>query len=94
MWLLTLLDSYEKNKKEISLLASQKIVVANLMSYLEQMKFDENIQRTINELKPLKEFYESLEVEKGEATEENQQPTDGKIVVGGNTKIKMSEEQV
>lgn len=88
-----LLDSYQKNQKEVSLLASQKIVVANLMSYLEQMKFDENIQRTINELKPLKEFYESLEIEKGETTEENQQPTDGKIVVGGNTKIKMSEEQ-
>ncbi len=88
-----LLDGYEKNQKEISLLASQKIVVANLMSYLEQMKFDENIQRTINDLKPLKEFYESLEVEKGENKEENQQKTDGKIVVGGNTKIKMTQEQ-
>jgi hypothetical protein len=88
-----LLDSYEKNQKEVSLLASQRIVVANLMSYLEQMKFDENIQRTINDLKPLKEFYEGLEVEKGETTEETPQPTDGKIVVGGNTKIKMTEEQ-
>ncbi len=88
-----LLDGYEQNQKEISLLASQKIVVANLMSYLEQMKFDENIQRTINDLKPLKDFYESLEVEKSETTEENQQETEGKIVVGGNTKIKMTQEQ-
>lgn len=88
-----LLDNYNQNAKVVNLLASQKIVVANLMSYLEQMKFDENIQRTINELKPLSEFYESLEVEKGEVAEENTQETDGKIVVGGNTKIKMTEEQ-
>lgn len=87
-----LLDTYKQDEKVVDLLASQKHVVNNLFLYLEQMKFDESIQRTINELKPLQEFYESLSVEKEESTgEEN--ITEGKIVVGGNTKIVMTEEQ-
>jgi len=87
-----LLDNYSQDAKVISLLASQKHVVSNLSSYLEQMKFDESIQQTINELKPLSAFYESLEVQT-EASKESEQQKDGKIVVGGNTKIIMTEAQ-
>jgi hypothetical protein len=86
-----LLDSYNQDAKVISLLASQKHVVSNLFSYLEQLKSDQNIQRTINDLKPLKDFYESLEVKKDENAQNEQ--ADGKIVVGGNTTIIMTEEQ-
>lgn len=87
-----ILDSYNQDAKVISLLASQKHVVSNLFSYLEQMKFDDNINRTINELQPLKTFYESLEVQK-EEIKESEVKNDGKIVVGGNAKIIMTEEQ-
>jgi hypothetical protein len=87
-----ILDSYKQDEKVISLLASQKYVISNLFSYLDQLKFDESIQRTINDLQPLKVFYESLEVQKDEsATSPNK--TEGKIVVGGSAKIIMTEDQ-
>lgn len=87
-----LVDSYNQDAKVISLLASQKHVVSNLFSYLEQMKFDDNINRTINDLQPLKTFYEGLEVQKEESAN-GETKDDGKIVVGGNAKIIMTEEQ-
>lgn len=87
-----LVDSYSQDAKVINLLASQKHVVANLFSYLEQMKFDDNISKTINDLQPLKTFYDSLEVRKEESTD-GETKGDGKIVVGGNAKIIMTEDQ-
>jgi len=87
-----LLDSYKQDAKVIALLASQKHVVSNLASYLDQMKSEESIQMTINDLKPLSAFYESLEVQK-EESKDGEQPKDGKIVVGGNSKIIMTEAQ-
>ncbi len=87
-----LLDTYKQDAKVIALLASQKHVVSNLASYLDQMKSDESIQLTINDLKPLSTFYESLEVQK-EEPKDGEQPKDGKIVVGGNAKIIMTEAQ-
>ena len=87
-----LLDNYKQDAKVISLLASQKNVVSNLTSYLDQLKSDENIQMTINELKPLADFYQSLEVQK-EEPKDGQKTSAGKIVVGGNSKIIMTEAQ-
>ncbi len=87
-----LLDNYKQDAKIIALLASQKHVVSNLTSYLDQLKFDETIQMTINELKPLSDFYEKLEVQQ-EEPKSGQQKTDGKIIVGGNAKIIMTEAQ-
>jgi len=87
-----LLDSYKQDAKVISLLASQKHVVNNLFSYLEQMKSEPSIQMTINDLKPLSDFYASLEVQT-ETPKDAEQPKDGKIVVGGNSKIIMTEAQ-
>ena len=87
-----LLDNYKQDAKIISLLASQKNVVSNLTSYLDQLKSDENIQMTINELKPLADFYQSLEVQK-EEPKDGQKTSAGKIVVGGNSKIIMTEAQ-
>jgi hypothetical protein len=87
-----LLDSYKQDPKIIDLLASQKHVFVNLYSTLEQLKPDESIQKTINDLAPLKTFYESLEVQKDETTD-NTKKSDDKIVVGGNAKIIMTEDQ-
>jgi len=87
-----LIDAYKKESDVVQLLADQKLVVSNLMSYLDQNKSDDNIQRTINDLKNLQKIYESLEIEvvEGDITETND--TD-KIVVGGSSKIIMTEEQ-
>jgi hypothetical protein len=87
-----LIDTYKQDEKVINLLASQKHVVSNLFAYLEQLKFDESIQRTINDLQPLRTFYESLEVQKDESGQGITTKGD-KIVVGGTTKIIMTEDQ-
>jgi hypothetical protein len=88
----SLLESYKQNPKIVDLLASQKYVFVNLYSTLEQLKPDESIQQTINDLKSLKAFYESLQTQK-DATVEAPKKQDDKYVVGGNAKIIMTEDQ-
>lgn len=87
-----ILDSYKQDPKVIDLLASQKLVFNNLYSTLEQQKSDESIQQTINDLAGLKAFYETLQTQKDEKTDPAKNQGD-KIVVGGNAKIIMTEEQ-
>ncbi|MFN8256537.1 MAG: hypothetical protein U0W24_12650 [Bacteroidales bacterium] len=87
-----LLDNYKQDAKVINLLASQKHIVENLISYLDQLKNEEAIKQTINELKPLADFYAGLEVQKVES-QKNETKTGDKIEVGGNTKIIMTETQ-
>ncbi len=87
-----LIDNFDPNSDAVQLLADQKLVIENLMSYLDQNKSDDNIQRTINDLKNLQKIYQELKTEeKGNSTPEEN--TDGKIVVGGNAKIVMTQEQ-
>jgi len=87
-----LLDSYKQDPKVIELLAGQKHVFVNLFASLEQLKSDEGIQRTINDLQTLKAFYEGLEVQKDEKATVAKTKGD-KIVVGGSAKIIMTQEQ-
>lgn len=87
-----LIDAYKEGSDVVQLLADQKLVVSNLMSYLDQNKSDDNIQRTINDLKNLQKIYDNLgsvEIE-GEKLETKDTNT---IVVGGSNRITMSEEQ-
>lgn len=88
---INLLESYEENPKIISLLASQKGVIENLMLYLEKRKNDSNIQETINDLTPLADFYKSLETKKKK--ENNKKTNNEKIIVGGNNETIMTAEQ-
>lgn len=85
------IDSYDENNKLIQLVADQRIVFVNLMLYLEQIENDEKVKQTIDELMPIKDVFNSLKKEKVESTENKQD--DGKIHVGGDSKIKMTAEQ-
>jgi hypothetical protein len=87
-----ILDSYKQDPKVIDLLASQKHVFTNLYSTLEQLKSDESIQQTINDLQGLKVFYESLQTQKDDKPEVDKKQGD-KYIVGGNAKIIMTEDQ-
>ncbi len=87
-----LVSTYKQGSDVVQLLADQKLVVSNLMSYLEQNKSDDNIQRTINDLKNLQKIYDSL----GSIEQEGEKPEvadSNKIVVGGSNKITMTAEQ-
>ncbi|MCF6241601.1 MAG: hypothetical protein L3J74_09680 [Bacteroidales bacterium] len=87
-----LIDNFDPNSDAVQLLADQKLVIENLMSYLDQNKSDDNIQRTINDLKNLQKIYKELKTEE-KVSSTQQENTDGKIVVGGNAKIVMTKEQ-
>lgn len=87
-----LIDNFDPNSDAVQLLADQKLVIENLMSYLDQNKSDDNIQRTINDLKKLQKIYQDLKTEVKE-NPTKQENADGKIVVGGNAKIVMTKEQ-
>lgn len=86
-----LLENYEENPKIISLLASQKGVVENLMLYLDKRKSDNNILETMNSLKSLDDFYKTLETKEKET--DNKKTNNEKIVVGGNNETVMTAEQ-
>jgi hypothetical protein len=87
-----LIDTYQKGSDVVQLLADQKLVVDNLMSYLDQNKSDDNIQRTINDLKNLQKIYDSL-VKKETDTEKLKPKNPDVIVVGGSSKIVLTKEQ-
>jgi len=87
-----LVDEYKENDVTIQLIADQKNVFENLILSLEQRQNDRNIKTIIEELKPIKDVYDQLEVIKVEApvktgAQENQ------IIVGGTTKIVITKEQ-
>ena len=58
---------------------------------MEQHKKDSNINSVIEDLKPIKEIYDQLEVVKVERPKTPE--TAGKIIVGGTTRIVISAEQ-
>ena len=87
-----LIDNFNPKSDAVQLLADQKLVIENLMSYLEQNKEDDNIQRTINDFKNLQKIYQGLKSEKIEG-QSQKKDEEGKIIVGGDTKIVMTKEQ-
>jgi len=87
-----LIDNFNPGSDAVQLLADQKLVVENLMSYLDQNKSDDNIQRTINDLKNLQKIYQGLQTEQVEEKTQ-EKVADDVVVVGGNKKIVITKEQ-
>jgi len=87
-----LITKYQENSASIQRIADQKIIFSNLILYLEQNKDSEYVSKTLELISPIKQIFDELEVVKVEESS-NSTNTDGKIVVGGNTKIKITEEQ-
>ncbi len=85
-----LVTEYSDKDETIQLIADQKVVFQNLMALLDQNKEAESVKTTIEQLKPIQNIFDKLETVK---TDEKVKNTSDKIVVGGNTKIKISEEQ-
>ncbi len=88
----SLQNKYIKENEIIQLIADQKNIFENLMLSLEQREADENISLVIQELKPIKDIYDQLEVIKIENPNKvTLKP--GQIMVGGTTKIVITEQQ-
>ncbi len=85
-------DTYSANNEIIQLIADQKNIFENLMLSLQQKEGNESINDVIKQLQPIKKVYDQLEVVKVEKTEMNDLESK-KIVVGGTTKIVITEQQ-
>ena len=93
LYIVTVLQGkFEEDNNIIQLIADQKNIFENLILSLEQKESDPNISEILNDLKPIKKVYDELEVIKIEnPTDYN--PTGSQIMVGGTTKIVITEEQ-
>ena len=85
-------DKYEEDNNIIQLIADQKNIFENLILSLEQRESDASISEILNDLKPIKSVYDELEVVKIE-NPVDQNPIGNQIMVGGTTKIVITEEQ-
>lgn len=79
------IDKYQSSDPTVQLLADQKIVFENLLNYFDQI----GDTRSISELAPVKAVYDNLKTKK--APEDKNQSQEGKIVIGGNVTIVMTE---
>jgi len=83
---------FKANNEVIQLIADQKNIFENMMLSLEQRQGDEIIASLIKELKPIEAIYSELEVVNIE-NPEKVSPKGNQILVGGTTKIMMTEDQ-
>ena len=91
LYLVTQLIEFDENSSTIQRVADQKIIFSNLILYLEQNLEYDGINEILEELAPIKNIYEQLEivdVEETMKTDDNEA-----IIVGGKTKIKITELQ-
>ena len=83
------ITKYDENDVSIQQIADQKIVLENLLQYLNQIKNDAAVTDIIGQFEPLKNAYAQI---KREDSGETQTPPEGAIAVGGSKKLKMTEE--
>jgi uncharacterized lipoprotein YehR (DUF1307 family) len=83
---------FKADDEIIQLIADQKNIFENMMLSLEQRQGDEIIGTVIKDLKPIESVYDELEVVNIE-NPEKVSPKGNQILVGGTTKIMMTEEQ-
>jgi hypothetical protein len=79
--------AFKANDKSIQYIADQKYPLENLFQYLEKNAADERVAQTKNTIKPLKDAFDSI---KEDASE--RQVIKGKNVIGGSTKLSITEE--
>ena len=79
--------AFKANDKSIQYIADQKYPLENLFQYLEKNAGDERVTQTKNIMKPLKDAFDSI---KEDASV--RQVIEGKNVIGGSTKLSITQE--
>ena len=85
-----MVKKYKADNPAIDRIAEQKYTLDNLLGYLDKYKSDENVASVIVPLNELKGIYDQL---KEESTSGTVSGKGGKKVLGGGTKITITEEQ-
>ncbi|RLD51270.1 MAG: hypothetical protein DRI94_06500 [Bacteroidetes bacterium] len=85
-------NKYQKDNEIIQLIADQKNIFENIVLSLQQREADPNVADLIQELQAVKTVYDGLEVIKIENPNVKNAKAN-QIIVGGSTKIVMTETQ-
>ena len=85
-----MVKKYKANSLVIDRIAEQKYTLDNLISYLQKYQSDSNVADVIGQLNELKTIYDQL---KEESTSGSVSAKGGKKILGGGTKITITESQ-
>lgn len=85
-----MIKKFDAADPAIERIAEQKYTLENLLAYVDKYKEDANVAAVITQLNELKGVYDQL---KEETTSGTVSSKDGKKVLGGGTKITITEEQ-
>lgn len=85
-----MVKKFKADNPAVDRIAEQKYTLDNLLGYLDKYKSDENVASVIGQLSELKGIYDQL---KEESTSGTVSAKGGKKVLGGGTKITITEEQ-
>lgn len=87
------IEKYTENDPNIQHIADEKNVFTSLMQYLGQMTDKPGISETLNDLKPIAEAYSKLQMVDAEPSKNTKTTnTEGAILIGGNKKIEITED--
>ena len=87
-----LVGEYEENNNIIQLIADQKNIFENLVLFLTQNQDNADINQLLKDLTAVRKVYDNLDVVKIEKADKLANP-ENKIIVGGATKIVITERQ-
>ncbi len=94
MYIVVNLIDYDKDKETVQKVADQKIIFTNMYKLLEQNLNDKNVKSVYDDMKPLKDLYDQLEIiHKKDIDDHNVTIDDNKIIVGGDIEIIITKEQ-
>ncbi len=87
--LTNLIGEHSENNEVIYRLADEKLVMENIMDYLELYKDEERVQEVISEMEPMTSVFMALSEEK---VSEEKTIKEDKVILGGSRVIMTSEE--
>ncbi len=85
------LKEFDQSSTTVQRIADQKITFGNLYSYLRRNEDKSGVKEELKALQPIRGVFASLEEKRVGRSEETK--SDGKMVLGGKTKIHMNEDQ-
>ena len=88
---LNLVEDYNQDNPTIQRIVDQKMAFDNLMNYSYEYSDDPNVSSILEIVEPLFEFFKNITVVKIKTTVSKSE--DGRIIVGGGDKYKISEEE-
>lgn len=82
---------YSPENIVVTKIADQKLVYENILKFSQQYKSESNIEKMLQLVTPLTEFYNLLVTESGKSSVSK--AADGKLIFGGSKKIHLSHEE-